>query len=87
MQIGSRFDLAVRSVVSALVILALSPSAGAQDTGAMVEWPAFGNGPDNTKYSALDQIDRSNFHEFSERQIAALSARGTRPRLVALALP
>ena len=29
----------------------------------MVEWPSFGNGPDNTKYSALDQIDRSNFRE------------------------
>ncbi len=29
----------------------------------MVEWPAFGGGPDNTKYSMLDQIDRSNFRE------------------------
>ena len=29
----------------------------------MVEWPAFGSGPDNTKYSALDQIDRSNFQD------------------------
>ncbi len=29
----------------------------------MVEWPAFGSGPDNTKYSALDQIDRSNFRD------------------------
>ncbi len=29
----------------------------------MVEWPTFGNGPDNTKYSALDQIDHTNFHE------------------------
>ena len=50
------------ALVATALVLA-PPSAGQDGAGAIVEWPAFGNGPDNTKYSALDQIDRSNFHE------------------------
>ncbi len=45
------------------VLPVLASSAAGQDQDAIVEWPSFGNGPDNTKYSALDQIDKSNFHE------------------------
>ena len=52
----------------------------------MVEWPAFGSGPDNTKYSALNQIDRSNFHEVqvaweweSPSTAVAEANRGVRP--------
>ncbi|MEE2777882.1 MAG: PQQ-binding-like beta-propeller repeat protein [Acidobacteriota bacterium] len=32
-------------------------------TAQTVEWPRFGNDPHNTKYSPLDQIDRTNFDE------------------------
>ncbi len=63
MQIGSRFGFGMGMVVSVVVVLVQALPITAQDGGAMVEWPAFGNGPDNTKYSALDQIDRSNFHQ------------------------
>ena len=45
------------------VVFALATPGLAQDSAEMVEWPAFGNGSDNTKYSSLDQIGRSNFHE------------------------
>ncbi len=45
----------------AAALLALPLSA--RQEGETVEWPAFGNGPDNTKYSALGQIDASNFGE------------------------
>lgn len=52
MRLGRRIRRASGIAFAAALTLAL-PS-GAQDAaGAMVEWPAFGNGPDNTKYSAL----------------------------------
>ncbi|MCY3662655.1 MAG: PQQ-binding-like beta-propeller repeat protein, partial [bacterium] len=46
-----------------LAVLVVGPPGSAQETDGIVEWPAFGSGPDNTKYSTLDQIDRSNFQE------------------------
>ena len=52
MQIGKRFGHGIRIGVAAAVFMALAPPGSAQDGGAMVEWPSFGNGPDNTKYSA-----------------------------------
>ena len=63
MRIERCFGRGMGIVAPAVAALVLGSPAGGQDNGAMVEWPSFGNGPDNTKYSALDQIDRSNFHE------------------------
>ena len=63
MQVLRRFVCAVQIATSVAVALALSSAGSAQDAEETFEWPAFGSGPGNTKYSALDQIDRSNFHE------------------------
>ncbi len=43
MQIGKRFGHGIRIGVAAAVFMALAPPGSAQDGGAMVEWPAFGN--------------------------------------------
>ena len=44
--------------IAALVALLATPIAA-----QTVEWPNFGNDPGNTKYSPLDQIDRTNFEK------------------------
>jgi len=57
--------LADRSLLSRaplLTVLALLGSVAYSQTGAPDgEWPSFGGDPGNTKYSPLEQIDRSNF--------------------------
>ncbi|MDX1385184.1 MAG: PQQ-binding-like beta-propeller repeat protein, partial [Thermoanaerobaculia bacterium] len=46
------------STLRIAVVAALLATPGVAQT---VEWPSFGNDPGNTKYSRLDQIDRTNF--------------------------
>ncbi len=48
--------------VAALAASLASSPLPAQ-TGASGDWPAFGGDPGNSKYSALDQIDRDNFKD------------------------
>ena len=63
MQAGKRFGQWLGLATLTVAAFGLAWPSAAQDAGTMVEWPAFGSGPDNTKYSALDQIDRSNFRD------------------------
>ena len=46
--------------VMTMVMLLLSCSAIAQDTGASKDWPAIGGGPGSLHYSKLKQINREN---------------------------
>ncbi len=47
----------------ALRLLLVAVVLAAPLAGQTVEWPTFGNDRANTKYSPLDQIDRSNFEK------------------------
>ncbi len=46
---------------SALAIVVVATTSFAQSGAPNGEWPSFGGDPGNTKYSALDQINRANF--------------------------
>ncbi|MDE2978982.1 MAG: PQQ-binding-like beta-propeller repeat protein, partial [Acidobacteriota bacterium] len=58
--LSGRSSLAI-AVAALAAALSCPPLPG--QTGASGDWPAFGGDPGNSKYSALDQIDRDNFKD------------------------
>jgi alcohol dehydrogenase (cytochrome c) len=59
-----RRALATVAALALLAALALAGCGGGDDdTGGNVDWPSWGNAPENTHFADLDQVDGSNVNE------------------------